>query len=105
MKTSAIENKREKWHTNGLTFYYQAGKLCQCRSKRPRLRNGKKKDGTPLQPSPEQIKARKVFKNIIALKHYYFKQIKDLPIWDLAPGEAGQTRLSKFHKVNSEACD
>ena len=43
--------------------------------------------------------------NIIALKHYYFKQIKDLPIWDLAPGEAGQTRLSKFHKVNSEACD
>ena len=105
MKTSAIENKREKWHTNGLTFYYQAGKLCQCRSKRPRLRNGKKKDGTPLQPSPEQIKARKVFKNIIALKHYYFKQIKDLPIWDLAPREAGQTRLSKFHKVNSEACD
>ena len=94
MKTSAIENKREKWHTNGLTFYYQAGKLCQCRSKRPRLRNGKKKDGTPLQPSPEQIKARKVFKNIIALKHYYFKQIKDLPIWDLAPREAGQTRLS-----------
>ena len=71
MKTSAIENKREKWHTNGLTFYYQAGKLCQCRSKRPRLRNGKKKDGTPLQPSPEQIKARKVFLWQKGMKSWY----------------------------------
>lgn len=54
MKTSAIENKREKWHTNGLTFYYQAGKLCQCRSKRPRLRNGKKKTG----PRYNQVRSK-----------------------------------------------
>lgn len=54
MKTSAIENKREKWHTNGLTFYYQAGKLCQCRSKRPVYEMARKKTG----PRYNQVRSK-----------------------------------------------
>lgn len=97
--------KKGRWRVGGITYYYMAGKLVRCGSKKTRLREGKKKDGTPLVATPEQEKARAVFKMMVSLKRYYFKQIKGLPVWDLVPGEEGQNRLAKFHHANSEACD
>ena len=97
--------KRRRWRINGITYYFKAGKLCQCNSRNPRLNPGRKKDGTPLVATSEQEKSKDVFRLMVYLKRYYFQQIEGLPIWDVAPGEAGQTRLTKFHTANVEACD
>ncbi len=99
------QRKRRKWTMNGITYYYKNGMLCQCMSHRPRLRTGKKKNGKPLIPTPEQVKARVMFKQMNFLKRYFFSaQIKGIPIWDLAPGIAGQDRMAKFHRANAVAC-
>lgn len=66
---------------------------------------GKKKDGTLLVPTPEQVKARAVFKMMFYLKGFYFRQIEEIPIWDVASGTVGQNRWAKFHRANAPACD
>ena len=72
---------------------------------RSRLRTGKKKNGQPLIPTPEQVKALMMFKQMNFLKRYFFSaQIKGIPIWDLAPGIVGQDRMAKFHRANEAAC-
>ena len=67
------QRKRRKWTMNGITYYYKNGMLCQCMSHRPRLRTGKKKNGKPLIPTPEQVKARATFKQMNFLKRYFFQ--------------------------------
>ena len=99
------KGKRKKWSMNGITYYYKSGKLCQCKSRNARLVTGKKKDGTLLVPTPEQVKARAVFKMMFYLKGFYFRQIEEIPILDVASGTVGQNRWAKFHRANAPACD
>ena len=97
--------RRKKWKMDGITYYFKAGKLCQCKSRNPRLREGRKKDGRKLVKTSAQEKSIAVFRMMVYLKRYYFQQITGIPVWDMAPGVAGQTRLTKFHHANAEACD
>ena len=97
--------RRKKWKMDGITYYFKAGKLCQCKSRNPRLREGRKKDGWKLVKTSAQEKSIAVFRMMVYLKRYYFQQITGIPVWDMAPGVAGQTRLTKFHHANAEACD
>ena len=67
------QRKRRKWTMNGITYYYKNGMLWQCMGHRSRLRTGKKKNGQPLIPTPEQVKALMMFKQMNFLKRYFFQ--------------------------------
>ncbi|WP_279191008.1 hypothetical protein [Butyricimonas virosa] len=65
--------RRKKWKMDGITYYFKAGKLCQCKSRNPRLREGRKKDGRKLVKTSAQEKSIAVFRMMVYLKRYYFQ--------------------------------